>query len=198
MRKIQKFYLFWKRAIDIFGSLLGIIVCSIFFWWWVCIAQKVSSKGPILFQQKRVGRNGKEFTLYKFRSMRIDVNHEMTSEFADTDSMTTKFGKFLRASSIDETAQLLNIIKGDMSFIGPRPLIDKHEDHITIELRKQNGAIQLKPGISGYAQIHGRTAVSPEKKGEMDGIYFKRFGFWLDFKIFVYTFLRLFGVAKGR
>ena len=85
-----------------------------------------------------------------------------------------------------------------MAFIGPRPLIDVHEDHATIELRKQNGSIKLKPGLSGYAQVHGRTAVSPEQKGYLDGIYFQRFNFWLDTKIFVYTILKLFGAVKGR
>ena len=126
------------------------------------------------------------------------MNHEQTSAYADTDSMVTPFGKFLRASSIDETAQLLNIFVGHMSFIGPRPIIDKHEDHITMELRRENGAINIKPGISGWAQIHGRTNVSPEEKGNYDGEYYRKFNFWMDAMIFVYTFLRIFGVNKGK
>lgn len=130
--------------------------------------------------------------------MKLDTNPNMTSEYANTDQLTTGFGKFLRATSIDETAQLLNIFTGKMSFIGPRPLIDAHEDHETIEIRKENGAINIRPGISGYAQIHGRTAVSPKDKGDMDGHYYRHFSLWLDAKIFVYTILKLFGAAKGR
>jgi O-antigen biosynthesis protein WbqP len=130
--------------------------------------------------------------------MKLNTNPEMTSSYIKTEKVVTKFGKFLRATSIDETTQLFNILVGHMAFIGPRPLIDVHEDHITIEMRRENGAITLRPGISGYAQIHGRTAVSPEQKGYMDGVYYQRFSLWYDTKIFVYTFLKLFGAAKGR
>lgn len=198
MKKSQQVYLVFKRIIGIFGSLVGILVCFIFFWWWVIPINAIVTKGHPFFLSKRVGQNDTSFKLIKFRSMKLNTNPEMTSSYADTEHLVTKFGKFLRATSIDETPQLLNILAGQMAFIGPRPLIDVHEDHITIELRRQNGAIQLKPGLSGYAQIHGRTAVSPEQKGHLDGAYFQRFNFWLDVKIFIYTFLRLFGVAKGR
>lgn len=198
MTNSQKIYLFFKRAIAICGSFVGILVCFVLLWWWVIPVNAIVCQGHPFFVHERVGKNGKPFKLIKFRSMKLNTNPEMTSFYADTEHLVTRFGKFLRMSSIDETTQLLNIFIGQMAFIGPRPLLDVHEDHITIELRKQNGSIKLRPGLSGYAQIHGRTAVSPEQKGYMDGVYYKRFSFWLDAKIFLYTFLRLFRVAKGR
>lgn len=198
MKTSQKIYLPFKRLIGILGSFVGIILCFLLLWWWVIPVNAIVTKGHPFFVSKRIGKNGKPFKLIKFRSMKLNTNPEMTSAYADTEHLVTGFGRFLRASSIDETTQLLNIFIGQMAFIGPRPLIDVHEDHITIEIRRENGAIHLKPGLSGYAQVHGRTAVSPEQKGQMDGIYYKRFNLWLDSKIFLYTFLRLFGVAKGR
>lgn len=198
MKTSQKIYLFFKRLIAICGSFVGIIACFILLWWWVIPINAIVCRGHPFFVHERVGKNGKPFKLIKFRSMKLNTNPEMTSAYADTEHVVTKFGKFLRVSSIDETTQLLNIFVGQMAFIGPRPLLDVHEDHITIELRKQNGSINLKPGLSGYAQIHGRTAVSPKQKGYLDGVYYQRFSFWLDAKIFIYTFLRLFRVAKGR
>lgn len=198
MKTHQKIYLIFKRIIDIIGSLIGILICAPLLWWWVAIVQKCTSKGPIFFVQKRVGKKGKLFGVIKFRSMKVDVDHNASSETADYASMTTKFGRFLRKTSIDETPQLLNIFVSHMSFIGPRPLNDANEDHETIEIRKENGAINLKPGISGYAQVHGRTAVSPHDKGVMDGIYYEKFNIWLDTKIFVYTILMCLHLTKKR
>ena len=198
MKRSQKIYLPFKRFIDIIGSIIGILLCAALLWWWVIIINAFVTKGHPFFVQKRVGKNDRLFPLIKFQSMRNDVNHEQTSAFADTDSMTTGFGKFLRASSIDETAQLLDIFLGYMSFIGPRPLIDKHEDHITVEIRRLNGAIKIKPGISGWAQIHGRTSVGPEDKGNYDGYYYEHFSFWMDTKIFFQTIAKLFGAGKGK
>lgn len=198
MKLSQKFYLPFKRLIGIIGSIIGIIICTLLLWWWVLPINTIVTKGHPFFFSNRIGKNGKTFNLIKFRSMKLNTNPEMTSAYADTDHLVTGFGKFLRATSIDETPQLFNIFVGQMAFIGPRPLIDVHEDHITVELRKENGSINLKPGLSGYAQIHGRTAVSPKQKGEMDGVYYNNFSLWLDIKIFIYTFLRLFGVCKGR
>ena len=158
----------------------------------------IVTKGHPFFVRHRIGKNGKPFRLIKFRSMKISANPHMSSRDGNAQNEVTGFGKFLRVTSIDETPQLFNILIGQMAFIGPRPLIDLCDDSITIEERKKNGAICLKPGISGYAQIHGRSAVDPVSKGQMDGIYLKRFSLWLDIKIFVYTILRLFGMAKGR
>ena len=130
--------------------------------------------------------------------MQLDANPHMTSRDENAHSKVTKFGKFLRVSSIDETLQLFNVFAGQMAFIGPRPLIDVNEDVITINLRKENGADKLRPGISGYAQIHKRGNLDPKTKAMYDGIYYERFCLWWDTKIFVYTVLQAFGAVKGR
>lgn len=198
MKKSQKFYLPFKRLIGIFGSFIGIIVCFIFLWWWVIPVNAIVTKGHPFFARHRIGQNGKAFRCLKFRSMRNDADPHMTSRDKNMHEQITGFGKFLRKSSIDETPQLLNIFIGQMAFIGPRPLIDVNEDVITINLRKENGSIVLKPGLSGYAQIHKRGDLDPETKAMYDGIYLKKFSLWWDIKIFVYTILKVFGAAKGR
>lgn len=185
LNKKQKFYLFWKRAAGIFGSILALLLLG-----WlmiiVVIIQKCTSKGPVLFIQERCGKNGKSFKLYKFRSMHVDAPHNETSEhIQNPDQYITKFGKFLRKSSIDELPQLFNILKGDMAFIGPRPLI--YEDSETIEIRKENGSIKLRPGMSGLAQIQGRVNLDPKTKGIIDGEYYQKLSFCLDAKIFFKT-----------
>lgn len=199
MKKHQKFYLIIKRLIDILGSLVGILFCFSLLWWWVFIINLIVTKGHPVFCHIRTGKNGKQFKLIKFRSMRRDVDSDLTSvEIKSVDKPYTGFGKFLRKTSIDETLQLINVLTGKMAFIGPRPLIDKDEDHITIELRKANGAIKLTPGISGYAQINGRVIVSPEDKGKLDGYYYEHFSFWLDIKIFVITVLQTLHILKNK
>lgn len=198
MKKRQLMYLPFKRLFGLLGSLIGIIFCFALLWWWVIIINSIVTKGHPFFTHSRVGKKGKAFKIIKFRSMKLNVNPDMTSEFVNLDETTTKFGKFLRKTSIDETPQLLNIFIGKMAFIGPRPLIDAHEDHITVEIRKENGAINIRPGMSGYAQIHGRTSVSPKDKGELDGYYYRHFGLWLDIKIFFSTLLRIFGSGQGK
>ena len=185
MKKSQKFYLFIKRIIGIFGSFIGILVCFPLIYWWVFIVNLFATKGHPLFTQERVGRNGKTFKLIKFRSMKYGSNPNITSAEQDRYQFTTGFGRFLRKSSLDETPQLFNIFVGQMAFIGPRPLIDVGDDHITNELRKQNGSITLRPGISGHAQTHGRIDVSAEEKAELDKYYLDHISLWLDIKIFV-------------
>lgn len=198
MKTSQKIYLPFKRLIALFGSILGIIVCFALLWWWVIPVNAIVTKGHPFFARHRIGQNGKAFRCIKFRSMRNDADPHMTSRDENMTSQITGFGRFLRASSIDETPQLLNIFIGQMAFIGPRPLIDVNEDVITINKRKENGSIALKPGLSGYAQIHQRGDLDPETKAMYDGIYYEKFSFWMDVKIFVYTILRVFGAAKGR
>ena len=198
MKTSQKIYLPFKRIIGLFGSIIGIIVCFVFIWWWVLLINVFVTKGHPFFVQERVGKNGKPFKLLKFRSMRYDANPNMTSLDDNVVSSMTDFGKFIRKVSIDETTQLLNIFVGQMAFIGPRPLIDVSDDHINIELRKKNGSIKLRPGLSGYAQVHKRGSLNPEAKGMYDGIYFEHFSLWWDIKIFVYTLLCALGTAKGR
>lgn len=198
MRTSQKIYLPFKRLIGIFGSFAGIIVCFIFLWWWVIPINAIVTKGHPFFARHRIGKNGKPFRCLKFRSMKVEANPHMTSRDKNIEKEMTGFGKFLRKTSIDETLQLFNILIGQMAFIGPRPLIDVNEDVITINLRKENGSIQLRPGLSGYAQIHKRGDLDPKEKAMYDGIYYERFSLWWDIKIFVYTFLMIFGTAKGR
>lgn len=198
MKKSQKIYLPFKRLIGILGSITGIIFCAVFFWWWVIPVNAIVTKGHPFFVRHRIGQNGKPFKLIKFRSMKLTADPHMTSRDGNVKNQVTKFGRFLRKTSMDETPQLFNIFIGQMAFIGPRPLIDVNEDVITINLRKQNGSIALKPGLSGYAQIHKRGDLDPETKAMYDGIYLEHFSLWWDTKIFVYTILRLFGAAKGR
>ena len=196
MKTSQKIYLPFKRLIDIFGSLVGIVFCSILLWWWVIPVNAIVTKGHPFFARHRIGKDGKAFRCLKFRSMKLDADPHMTSRDKEMESQITGFGKFIRATSIDETLQLFNVFVGQMTFIGPRPLIDVSEDVITINKRKENGSIVLRPGISGYAQIHGREAVDPITKGEMDGYYFKSFNFFFDIKIFTLTVLTALGLRK--
>ena len=199
MKTSQKIYLPFKRLIGIFGSLIGIIVCFVLLWWWIIPVNAIVTKGHPFFARHRIGKNGKAFRCLKFRSMRMEADPHMSSLDNGAYEHLTGFGKFLRATSFDETLQLFNIFIGQMAFIGPRPLIDVNErDAKTIELRKENGSIALRPGLSGYAQIHKRASLNPEEKAMYDGIYFEHFGLWWDIKIFVYTILKLFGAAKGR
>ena len=198
MRKSQLAYLPLKRLIGIVGSIVGIIVCFVLLWWWVIPINAIVTKGHPFFLSERIGKNEKHFKLIKFRSMTSDRNTQMTSNNHNVSESITKFGKFLRSSSIDETPQLFNILLGQMAFIGPRPLINIGEDTITIQKRIENGSIILRPGISGYAQVHKRGELDPEHKAYFDLIYLNRFSLWLDAKIFVYTILRVFGAVKGR
>ena len=194
----QKIYLPFKRLIGIFGSIIGIIVCFTFLWWWVFIINCFVTKGHPLFARHRIGKNGKPFRMIKFRSMKNDADPHMSSRDEHVLDNLTGFGKFLRASSIDETPQLFNILVGDMAFIGPRPLIDISNDSITVEKRKELGVEILRPGISGLAQIHHRSDLDPVEKANLDYEYLKKMSFWTDIKIFLYTMLCVFGAAKGR
>lgn len=198
MRTSQKIYLPFKRLIGFFGAIVGIFVCTGLLWWWVIPVNAIVTKGHPFFASVRAGKNGKPFKLIKFRSMEIDADPTLSSVDSKSHNKVTAFGKFLRATSIDETLQLFNIVSGKMAFIGPRPLIDAHEDAETIRLRKENGSIVLRPGISGYAQIHKRGDLDPRSKALYDGIYLEHFSIWWDIKIFVYTIFKVFGAAKGR
>jgi O-antigen biosynthesis protein WbqP len=200
LTKRQKIYLVFKRAIDIFGSLLGLLVLSPLFLIGA-VGTKVSSKGPIFFRQKRLGRNKKPFILYKFRSMKYDaiqVGQENLTE-EEQEAMVTKWGRFIRATSLDEIPQLVNILKGDMSFIGPRPNMAEHSDAL-IAARDSfiPSAYVVKPGLSGLAQIYLKRNPDIVKKSECDSQYVRKLSFWLDFKLFVLSFLVLFGFNKGK
>lgn len=168
---------FFKRFLDtIVAITLGIVLLVPLFF--VAILVKLTSKGPVFFKQERFGLNSKPFTLYKFRSMTDGAPVKANSEFNDITSYITPFGMFIRKTSIDELPQLLNIIKGDMSFIGPRPLAITDEK--VLALRKKSGADQVRPGISGLAQVNGRNNITDENKAAYDAKYASQVSFRLD------------------
>ncbi len=198
----QKIYLPFKRLIGILGSIIGIIVCFTFLWWWVFIINCFVTKGHPVFRQERYGKNEKVFKMVKFRSMKLDADPNLAPSEMNEDtqkSMETGFGKFLRVTSIDETLQLFNILVGDMAFIGPRPGSAHNEEHLR-ECRKQYtpNAYMVRPGISGYAQIKMQRNHDPEFKAKWDSKYVERLGFFFDIGVFGYTILKVFGAVKGR
>lgn len=176
-----------KRIFDaLFGVLL--LICLSPLMLVLAIWIKLDSKGPVLFKQERVGRNGKRFTIYKFRSMSDDAPHQMaTSEFDTALSYITRSGQLMRKTSLDELPQLVNVVKGEMSFIGPRPLIPKEEK--VLRLRHANGAESLAPGITGLAQVRGRDEVTYTQKADYDGEYASNVTLRGDFSILVETML---------
>ena len=191
LSKGQKVYLFIRRILDVFFSFIAILVGSLFLLI-IFIINLIVSHGHPLFKQQRVGQRSKPFYLIKFRTMKYGTNEKLTSEeILEKKNCFTKFGHFLRASSLDELPQIFNVFVGNMSFIGPRPLIDQGADHFTIEYRKRNGADNLKPGITGLAQINGRVNSTPEKKSEYDALYYQKVSFFLDVKIFFITIFKV-------
>ncbi|MCH5383974.1 sugar transferase [Limosilactobacillus fermentum] len=176
-----------KRIFDAFFGVL-LLICLSPLMLVLAIWIKLDSKGPVLFKQERVGRNGKRFTIYKFRSMSDDAPHKMaTSEFDTALSYITRSGQLMRKTSLDELPQLVNVVKGEMSFIGPRPLIPKEEK--VLRLRHANGAESLAPGITGLAQVRGRDEVTDTQKANYDGEYAGNVTLRGDFSILVETVL---------
>lgn len=192
------FYLIFKRFYDFIGSLLGLIILSPLFLI-IIILIKLDSKGPILFKQKRIGRNKKKFKILKFRTMRIDAPKDMPTHMLENpDQWITKVGKFLRKTSLDELPQIINIFKGDMSIIGPRPAL-WNQDDLVFE-RDKYDVHKLYPGLTGYAQIKGRDELPIPEKAKLDGYYAKNISLWLDIKIFFGTIKSIFkseGVVEG-
>lgn len=202
MKTSQRIYLPFKRLIGILGSFVGIIVCFVFFWWWVIPVNAIATRGHPFFVQERYGKNKKVFKMIKFRSMKMDADPNLApSDMGEKKqkSMETKFGAFLRKTSIDETPQLLNIFIGQMAFIGPRPG-SAHNEEFLRECREKYtpNAFDVKPGISGYAQIKMKREHDPEFKAEWDSKYVERMSLWFDMGIFGYTILKIFGAVKGR
>lgn len=152
-------------------------------------AVRVSSKGPVLYWSDRVGKGNVIFKMPKFRSMKIDTPSVATHLMNDPDIFLSPIGGFLRRSSLDELPQLFSILKGDMSFVGPRPALFNQEDLII--LRKENGVDRLVPGLTGWAQINGRDELPIPEKVELDVEYMKRRSFWFDMKILWMTFLKV-------
>jgi len=201
MKTSQIIYLPFKRLIGIFGSLLGIIVCFPLLWWWILIINSFATKGHPFFVQKRIGKNKKIFGLIKFRSMRVDANPNLAPSNMNESSqksMETGFGKFLRKTSLDETAQLINILKGDMAFIGPRPGAAINEEGLIVEREKYTpNAYLVKPGMSGLAQVIMKRDHNPALKAKYDHEYVVKMSLWLDIKLFIQTLLGVFKHNDG-
>ena len=190
---------FVKRALDILISATGIVVLSPLFLA-VALWIKLDSPGPVLFRQKRVGKDKVLFEILKFRSMRTDTPHDVpTHQLSHSHSYITRSGEILRKTSIDELPQLFNILLGQMSIIGPRPALWNQDD--LIAWRDQFGANSVLPGLSGWAQVNGRDELAIDKKALRDGEYAQNVSFALDVKCFVLTFAKVFngeGIAEGK
>ncbi len=191
------FYAGLKRACDFIIALLALILCAPLFLL-LAIIIKATSPGPVFFRQIRVGRDGKFFYCLKFRSMKTTAPQSPTSELRHADFYITRVGAFLRRCSLDELPQLFNILKGDMSLIGPRPLIPAE---LTVhDLRSQYHVYQVRPGLTGWAQIHGRDTISAVRKAKLDRYYVEHFGLKMDLKILLksaISVLRQNDVAEG-
>ena len=187
-----------KRIIDIVLSLMGIVVLSPIFLILI-VAIKINSKGPIFFKQKRVGIHKTYFNILKFRTMYVDTPKDMpTHMLTNPEQYITKVGKFLRKTSLDELPQMFNILKGDMSIIGPRPALWNQDD--LIAERDKYGANDVMPGLTGWAQINGRDELEIPVKAKMDGEYVERMSFVFDCKCFFGTIasvLKHEGVVEG-
>lgn len=182
---------FFKRALDIFCSLMALLV----FWWLyviVAILVRVKLGSPVLFTQDRPGKDEKIFKLYKFRTM-TDARDE-SGDLLPDDVRLTKFGKLLRSTSLDELPEVFNILKGDMSIIGPRPLLVKYLPLYNEEQKRRH---EVRPGLSGYAQVNGRNSVSWEEKFRMDVEYVDHVTFVGDVKIILGTVLKAFVKREG-
>lgn len=185
MKKIYNNYI--KRIIDLMISLLSIIILSPLFLI-VSIIIKIDSKGPILFKQDRIGKDGKVFKIYKFRSMVVGAENTGSKNYSfKGDPRVTKVGKFIRATSIDELPQLVNIIKGEMSIIGPRPVLTYFPCTYGEYTKEQLRRFEVRPGVTGLAQINGRKGIPWDRRISYDIEYIDNISFWLDIKIFFKT-----------
>ena len=189
---------FVKRLLDIVLSLAGLIVSAIPMAV-ITFVIKREDPGPAVFKQKRFGIHKSFFTLYKFRSMKLSTPHDVpTHQLEDPEQYLLKSGKFIRKYSLDELPQLLNIFKGDMSVIGPRPALWNQDD--LIAERDKYGANDVKPGLTGWAQINGRDELEIPVKAKLDGEYAQKLSFLFDCRCFFGTFLKVLrheGVVEG-
>lgn len=197
--KNKRGYFFFKRLIDIVLSFLAIIILfmpGLI----ISLCIKIESKGPVFFKQKRVGKNKKYFMIYKFRTMRTDTPKDMPTHLLNNpDLYITKVGRILRKTSLDELPQIINIIKGDMSIIGPRPALWNQDD--LIAERDKYHANDIRPGLTGLAQISGRDELEIPVKAKIDGDYVEKMSFVTDVKIFFKTIIKVFesdGIVEGK
>ena len=176
-----------KRALDVTFSLIGTAVSSPILLA-VAAAVKLDSKGPVIFKQERLGKDGKVFEMYKFRSMCVDAEHMGTGQYSyKGDSRVTRVGKIIRKTSLDELPQFINILKGDMSFIGPRPTLTYHPWELEEYTDFQRRRFEVRPGITGLAQVHGRKAIDWNDRIKYDVEYVDNLSLGLDCKILFQT-----------
>ena len=182
---------FGKRTIDCILSALALVLLSPLLLI-VAIAVKLDSKGPILFKQKRLGLYGKEFFILKFRSMTVNAEHTGSGVYSgDNDPRVTRVGKFIRATSIDELPQLVNILRGDMAIVGPRPPLTYHPWPIDQYTEEQMEMFSVRPGITGWAQVHGRKTVEWHERIRLNVWYTQHVSFRLDVKILFMTVFKV-------
>lgn len=180
-----------KRILDIGVSLIGLIVTSPILLI-TAIAIKVESRGPAIFRQQRLGLDGKTFEILKFRSMCVGAEQTGSGQYSFSgDPRVTKVGKFIRATSIDELPQFINILKGDMSLIGPRPTLTYHPWPLEKYTEEQKKRFSVRPGVTGWAQINGRKEVEWERRFEYDVEYVDKLSLLFDIKIFFKTVVRV-------
>ena len=182
MKDIEKLA---KRVIDIFGAVCGLFLCLPLFII-IALLVRIDSSGPVLFRQERPGLHGIPFVIYKFRTMKeiYDDDGLLLSD----EQRLARLGRFLRTTSIDELPELINVLKGDMSLVGPRPLLMEYLDRYTQEQARRH---EVKPGITGYAQINGRNTLTWEDKYKLDVWYVDNYSLWLDIKILWMTFIKV-------
>ncbi|SER47060.1 sugar transferase [Lachnobacterium bovis] len=185
-QKIKKIYMIFKRILDVIFSLSALVLlCPIFLIIVCCI--KIDSKGPAFFKQKRIGKNKKEFYIIKFRTMTVDTPQYIPTHMLNkSNNYITKVGRFLRGSSLDELPQFINILKGDMALIGPRPALYNQYD--LINERDRYRVNEIKPGLTGWAQVNGRDKLTTKAKARLDGEYYIKYGILIDLKCFFKTF----------
>ena len=179
---------FMKRIFDLLAALgLMMILAPLFLL--VVLAVRLTSNGPALFRSQRVGKGNKLFTMYKYRTMQMDTPQVATHLLKEPDQFLTPIGKLLRRTSIDELPQLLNVVRGEMSLVGPRPALFNQDD--LIALRTAGGVHQLTPGVTGWAQVNGRDELPIPEKVKLDEWYLKNRSFWLDLKILGMTVFKV-------
>lgn len=189
---------FFKRFFDILFSFIGIVVASIPMLI-ICVAVKCSSKGPVIFKQDRIGKNGKVYKIWKFRSMKVGAEKTGSGVYSGKgDPRVTKIGRILRATSLDEIPQLFNIFSGKMSFIGPRPPLTYHPWPYETYTEEQKKMFNVRPGITGWAQVNGRKEVEWNKRIQLNVWYVEHLSFWLDLKIVFKTIGKVFTNANNQ
>ena len=181
----------FKRIFDITSACLGLVLLSPLLLG-TALAVKATSPGPVIFKQERYGRDKKPFVCFKFRSMIVDTPADVpTRVMHENQSVMTPIGATLRKTSIDELPQLVNIVRGDMSVVGPRPMILAEYDQI--QARDRYGANDIRPGLTGWAQVNGRDGVTVEQKARLDGEYRQRMGLVMDARVFLQSIVVVFG-----